>query len=121
MTFRPALAMALGAAALMAATQAAAHAKLVSASPAQNATVAAPKQLVLKFNEKVLPKFTGAALTMPRMNNMAVAARTSVAKDGLTLVVTPAQPLAAGVYTVTWRAATSDMHRMEGKYDFTVR
>jgi hypothetical protein len=104
-----------------AATSAAAHAKLVSSSPAAATTVAAPKQIVLKFNEKLQPKFSGADLTMPQMNDMAVAAKTSVAKDGMTVVITPAKPLAPGAYAVKWHAVTADTHRMEGKLDFTVR
>jgi len=113
---------ALAAAALaLSGTSALAHAKLVSSTPANAATVAAPKQIVLKFNEKVQPKFSGVELTMPQMNNMAVAAKTSVAKDGMTVVVTPAKPLMAGAYAVKWHAVTADTHRMEGKFDFTVR
>lgn len=111
------LALALAAAA----TEATAHAKLVSSTPAANATVAAPKQIVLKFSEKMHPKLSGADLTMPQMNNMAVAAKAAVAKDGLSLVVTPAKPLMAGAYQVNWHAVTSDSHRMEGKLSFTVR
>jgi copper resistance protein C len=115
-------AAALAAVALAAtATSAFAHAKLVSSTPASAATVAAPKQIVLKFNEKLQPKFSGADVTMPQMNDMAVAAKASVAKDGMTIVVTPAKPLMAGAYAVKWHAVTADTHRMEGKIDFTVR
>jgi methionine-rich copper-binding protein CopC len=121
MIFRHAFALAIAAAGLLAATQASAHAKLVSAMPAQNASVAAPKQLVLKFSEKLQPKLSGVDLTMPQMNNMAVASKTSVGQDGVTVTVTPAKPLAPGVYRVNWHAVTADTHRLEGKYDFTVR
>jgi len=41
-------------------------------------------------------------------------------KDGLSLVGTPARPLAAGVYEVKWHAVTADTHRMQGAFSFTV-
>lgn len=102
-------------------TSAWAHAKLVSSTPANAATVVAPKQIVLKFNETLQAKLSGAEVVMPGMNNMAVAAKASVAKDGMTLIVTPAAPLAPGTYAVKWHAVTADTHRMQGKVDFTVR
>lgn len=111
----------IGLALTVTSTTAFAHAKLVRSTPAANAAVAAPKQIVLAFSEKMHPKLSGAELTMPQMNNMAVAARTAVAQDGLTLVVTPTKPLMAGAYQVTWHAVTSDSHRMQGKLTFTVR
>ena len=42
--------------AMFGATAAEAHAKLLSSNPVANATVAAPKQLVLKFSEKLQPR-----------------------------------------------------------------
>jgi copper resistance protein C len=111
-------AVAVATAALLGAAEAQAHAKLVSATPAQDSAAAAPKQLVLKFNEKMQPKFSGLTLTAGKT---AVAATVTVAKDGMTMIATPTQPLKAGAYTVSWHAVTADTHRMEGKYSFTVR
>lgn len=115
------LAAATTAIALLAGAQAQAHAKLVSSTPADGATVAAPKEIVMTFSEKLEPKFSGATVTMPAMNNMAAPAKVSVAKDGMTMTATPAQPLAPGAYTVSWHAVAADTHRMEGKFSFTVR
>ena len=112
------LAAVAGAAALLGATAADAHAKLVSSSPAANTTVSAPKQLVLKFNEKLQRKFSGADLAMP---GMAMPAKGSVAKDGKTMIVKPTAALMPGAYSVKWHAVTSDSHRMQGTYSFTVR
>jgi hypothetical protein len=109
------------AAALAAASQASAHAHLTASDPAKDATVAAPKQLTLKFSEKLQPKFSGLTVTMPQMNDMAAPVKVAVGKDGLTLVATPTQPLSAGVYKVSWHAVTADTHRTEGAYTFTVR
>lgn len=107
--------------ALLTAAQAQAHAKLVSSNPAEGAAVTAPKQIVLKFSEKLQPKFSTAHLMMPTMNNMDVPVKATVAKDRLTMIVTPKGTLAASVYTVHWQAVTADTHKMEGKIDFTVR
>ncbi|MFC3068510.1 copper homeostasis periplasmic binding protein CopC [Phenylobacterium soli] len=115
------LAAATAAIALLTAAQAQAHAKLVSAIPADGATVAAPKQIVLKFSEKLQPKFSTAHLMMPAMNNMAMPVKATVAKDGVTMIVTPKGALSTGAYTVHWQAVAADTHKMEGKVNFTVR
>ena len=107
-----------GAAALLTATGAQAHAKLASATPAANAMLtAAPKQIVLKFTERLQSKFSGFALSR---SGAAVPVKTIVGKDGVTVVGTPAKPLAAGTYTVAWHAVTKDTHRIEGTYTFMV-
>lgn len=104
-------------AALLISGEAQAHARLMSSNPAANAAVAAPKQIMLKFNEKLSPKFSGANVAMP---GMATPAKVSVGKDGKTLIVQPKAPLMAGAYTVKWHAVTPDTHRTEGTYTFTV-
>ena len=109
-----------GLSALALATQASAHAHLVGASPDADSKAPAPKQVELRFSEKLNPKFSGLTLTMPQMNNMAVDVKVAVGKDGKSLVATPAQPLSAGAYKVTWHAVTADTHRVQGAYSFTV-
>jgi len=111
----------LAAAALLAmacAGPAAAHAKLVASNPAASATVTAPKQIVLRFNEKLQAKFSGFDLSV---GGAKAPVQTSVASDGVTLIGAPARPLAAGAYKVDWHAVTADGHRMQGSYAFTVR
>ena len=105
-----------------------AHTKLVSSSPAANASVAKPGRVVLTFNERVVAKFTGATLTMtsmPGMANhqpMAITGFTSaMSRDGKTLTLTMRRALAAGTYQLRWHAAGADTHRMEGTLSFTVR
>jgi len=118
MTLRPAITALLGAAALMAAGQAQAHAKLVSSDPAPNSAVSAPRQITLQFNEKLQPKFSGFELSS---GGAAVPVKVSVGKDRLSLVGAPAKALSAGTYQVKWHAVTADTHRMQGDYSFTVR
>lgn len=104
-----------------AATQASAHAKLLTSNPAANATVAAPKQLTLKFSERLQPKFSGLAVTMPKMNNIATPVNVGFSKDGRSMVATPTRSLPAGAYRVSWHAVTADTHRVQGAYTFLVR
>ncbi|MBP6877571.1 MAG: copper homeostasis periplasmic binding protein CopC [Phenylobacterium sp.] len=113
------LAAALGALSLAVAGQAHAHAKLTAAEPAANATVASPRQIVLRFNEKMVAGFSGFELTSAA--GVKVAIKTKLGKDGMSLTGVPAKPLAAGAYKVAWHAVTADSHRMQGDFTFTVR
>jgi methionine-rich copper-binding protein CopC len=111
----------LGAAVLAsAATQARAHAHLLSASPAENATVPPPKTLTLHFSERLEPKFSGIEVVKADGSKAAVSSEVP-ANDRKTIVGTVSGQLSPGVYTVKWRAVSADSHRMEGSYRFTVR
>ena len=123
MTHRRSLSIAglVAGATLLVAGTASAHAHLVKSNPAANATVAAPKTISLTFNEKLTPAFSKFELVMPTMNNMAVAVKTAVSKDGLTITGTPQAPLTPGAYKINWHAASSDGHKMDGVVDFTVK
>ena len=108
------------------ASAAQAHPKLVSASPAANATAAKPGRVALRFSEKLMPKFSGADLVMTGHGGashvpMKVTATAAVAGDGSTLVLTPKAPLVPGRYTVAWHVVSSDTHRVAGNYAFAVK
>ena len=108
--------------ALLFAPPAFAHARLLSSSPANNASVeAAPATVVLTFNERLVPAFTKAELTMPGHGGMKIAASSAPSPDGKSLIVTPARPLAKGTYKVVWNTASADGHKMSGEISFTVR
>jgi methionine-rich copper-binding protein CopC len=101
-----------------------AHPKLVSASPAANATVAKPARLQLRFSEKLIPAFSKADLTMaamPGMPAMKIASTAALAADGRTLVITPKAPLLAGRYSVAWHVVSTDTHKVAGSYAFAVK
>ncbi len=113
----------IGAAVLLA-TPVLAHPKLVVANPAANATVAAPARIQLRFNEKLIPRLSGATLAMTGMGGvshapMPVPSTTLTTAD--TLVVTTEKPLIAGTYRVEWHVVSADTHRVTGDYAFTVR
>jgi copper resistance protein C len=107
------------AALLLSATAAYAHVHLVSSTPVANATVAAPARLTLSFSDTIVPAFSGFDLI--NSAGTAIAIRTSVSEDRKSISGVPAQQLAAGRYTINWRIAAGDGHRMTGSFAFTVR
>ena len=103
-----------------------AHPRLLSSSPAANASVAKPATITLGFSETLVAPLTGIELTMTGMPGMAKHA--PIAIGGLTtqvkgkvLTVKLARPLAAGTYALKWHAVAGDQHRIEGNFNFTVR
>ena len=101
-----------------------AHPKLLSATPAANATVAKPGRIELRFSEKLMPAFSKADLTMAAMPGMAAMKMASVAAlgpDGRTLVITPSRPLPRGRYSVAWHVVSTDTHKVAGSYAFAVK
>ena len=117
--FNPAPFIAVAAAMAFGAGPAAAHARLVSATPAPNSTVAAPRTISLTFSERTAPAFSGFDVVDAAGEKVPV--RISVAEDGKTLTGVLARPLAPGPYRVDWRIASSDGHRMTGSYTFSAR
>lgn len=113
-------AMALGAVALLSATQASAHASLVKSDPAANATVAAPKAITLTFDEEVTPAFTGFDVMMG--GGMKMPVKTTVSKDKKTVTGVFSGPVMAGAYKISWHAAAADDgHKSTGVLAFTVK
>ncbi len=105
-----------------------AHPKLLSATPAANATVAKPTKLSLTFSEKLLAPMSSVDLVMTGMPGMANHApmpikgfKTAVEGDGKTLAVTLPRALPAGSYDLTWHVVAADQHKVEGQYSFTVK
>jgi hypothetical protein len=103
----------------VAASPAWAHARLVSSTPAANATIAPTRTVSLTFSERSVPAFS--SFDVINAAGEKVAIRVAASEDGKTLTGALARPLAAGVYRVDWRIASSDGHRMTGTYSFAVR
>lgn len=104
-----------------------AHPKLLSATPAANASAKAVSRVVLKFSERLTPKLSGATLTMTGMPGMAnhpdmkmTGVSAAVGSDGTTIVLTSAKPLPAGTYRVDWHVVGADTHRITGTHSFKV-
>ncbi len=105
-----------------------AHSKLLSSSPAANATVAKPTKLTLNFSETFLGPLSGVDLVMTGMPGMSdhppmpiKGFKTTVAPDGKTMVVTLPRALPAGSYDLKWHIVGADQHKMEGGYSFKVK
>ncbi|HUN25841.1 MAG TPA: copper resistance CopC family protein [Steroidobacteraceae bacterium] len=110
---------ALALCAALAAGPASAHARLVAAAPAANATVAAPARIRLTFSEAVAKRFSSFRLEDSHGHRIDL---TPVPADARTLAASPVSALAPGRYTVSWTAvASDDGHRTAGRYRFIVR
>ena len=127
MKFRSMLAALVALGTLSVPVAAVAHPKLVSATPAANATVARAATVKLTFSERVMPKLSNATLTMTGMPGMAnhgdmkmTGVTSAVSGDGKSITLTSAKPLAAGSYRVDWVIVGSDTHRITGKHAFSV-
>jgi methionine-rich copper-binding protein CopC len=99
-------------------SSASAHAFLKRAQPSAGAALAsAPNRVVLAFNEKLDPTFSGVTVTDAAGRNVAASA---AAIHGVSMIV-PLRPLKQGAYKVAWHAVSLDSHRTEGAYSFTVK
>ena len=105
-----------------------AHPRLLSSTPAANATVAQPGKIELKFSETLVGAMTGADLVMTGMPGMAnhqpmrmSGFTAAIGKDGKSLTLLMRHALTPGAYRVTWHAVSTDTHRIEGNFNFTVR
>ncbi len=107
-------------AALTIASPAFAHPKLVTTVPAANATVAAPALVSMTFNEKIVPRFTGASVTTGASQPVAGLV-TSFGPDGKSILLKSPHALAAGSYKVIWHAVAADTHRVAGSFMFKVQ
>jgi methionine-rich copper-binding protein CopC len=94
-----------------------AHAHLQKANPAENAAVAAPKQIHLEFSERLEPKLSAVELMKADGTAVAVTSKT----EGKAIDGALAAPLAPGGYMVMWHVISADGHKMKGQYNFTVR
>ena len=99
---------------------ASAHAKLVSADPAPNATVSASQNIHLQFDEEIVARFSSFRVTDTDGDPVPMMAMK--ARDAKSLDAMPSSKLEPGVYTVTWTAvSTDDGHKTTGSYSFTVK
>lgn len=118
---RHAAAVASGAACLLlAASQANAHAKLISVVPAADSTVAAPQMIQVHFDEAIEVKLSHLKLTMSDGTAIAVMSMND-AKDPSTLSIMPNSPLKPGAYTAAWSIVSDDGHKETGIFKFTVK
>jgi len=123
--FLPSAALAL--ALMLAPTAALAHAKLVSSTPAANATVSKVTSISLRFNEKLVAATVKTELLMTGMPGMAnhapmkIATTSAMGKDGKSMTLLVKRALVPGTYKLKWSAAGADSHPMGSEFSFTVK
>ena len=115
------------ASALLVPSAGSAHARLVSASPAGGADLAAaPRELALCFNELLEGQFNVIELgPKPADGQLSPGLLTTIAaaidpRDG-TCLTGPLPPLSSGAYVVRWRVVSRDGHATRGLLHFRVR
>jgi methionine-rich copper-binding protein CopC len=116
------------AATILLASAAHAQPRLVTASPAADATVARPARIELTFSEKLAPALSGVEIVMTAMPGMPnhgpmrmTGFATQLSADGKMLVITPKAPLPAGDYRLNWHAVGGGKQRTEGSYSFKAK
>ena len=105
---------------LCAAGPASAHAFLDTATPAVGSTVRqAPSEVVIDFTEGVEPQFS--TITVQDASGAPVAAGgVHLEGSGDTHLAVGLKPLRPGTYKVVWHATSTDTHKTEGSFSFTV-
>jgi methionine-rich copper-binding protein CopC len=106
---------------LAAGGQALAHAKLVSATPAEGETAAPPSELKLKFSEPIEIKLAQVRVTGSNSQAVKTGALALDPGDKTILIVPLAAPLADGSYMVTWQVVAADGHKTKGSYRFETK
>lgn len=107
-------------AAVAVSSQAFAHAHLKTSIPVDKASVAAPSELDLTFTEGLNLKFS--AITVTDGDGKPVGLGEGKLTDGdKTLVVPVPATLSQGTYKVEWHVLSTDGHKTNGAYSFTVK
>jgi hypothetical protein len=115
------ISMALATAALMASATAWAHATLLESSPPKNAELAvAPKEVTLRFNEKLEASFSNAKL-FDRDGKQIATDKAALDAADPALLRLPVPALQSGGYTVEYAVVGHDGHRRKGEIRFTVK
>ena len=96
-----------------------AHAKLLRSQPAANATLKdSPKTVDLWFSEELEPKFS--AIVVTDQSGKHVDRNDVNLAEGNKRLQISLQDLPSGIYTVDWKALSTDQHTMKGQFTFTV-
>jgi methionine-rich copper-binding protein CopC len=98
---------------------AAAHPRLIAASPPAGGRVAAPPQLRLSFSETLIGKFSQLSLADGAGHRVPLGP-SALSPDHKQLVASLRVRLRPGMYRLSWRAVSTDTHRVQGGYAFSV-
>jgi len=95
------------------------HTAAISMTPAADSTVSAPANVTIKFSGALEPKFSMITVT-DATGHVVNKEPSTVGADGKQMSV-PLPTLPPGVYTVHWVGVSTDTHRSQGDYKFTVK
>ena len=99
-------------------TPAAAHSLLLESSPAAGTVLdAGPRELALRFNNRIEKRLSRLRLVDDRGAAQDLAVATDGAADRLTAPVPEVRP---GRYRVEWQVLSTDGHVVSGRYTFTI-
>lgn len=96
------------------------HFALRSSSPAADASVTAPEEILLTFTEAPEDNSVSVRLIGPSGDALEVAEPAPDDEQANVIHVALGQALAAGKYTVSWRGVGDDGHAVRGDFAFTV-
>ncbi len=98
-----------------------AHAHLTKSVPADKEIVAtSTAEIDLRFSEELNIKFSGVKITGPG-NGLVKIGDLMLMDEGKTLMVPLTETLAPGAYSVEWHVLSTDGHKTNGIYGFTVK
>ncbi len=118
----PSLGLAAALALTLGATAASAHPKLLATSPATGvASAGSPRAIRMTFSEPIYPKFSGLILRSQSGGVVKTGAATVDPANRKQLVTPIPAVLKPGRYRVNWHAVSTDTHRVQGQFDFTVK
>jgi copper resistance protein C len=93
------------------------HASLSHASPSGGSALSgAPQEVTLTFTDTLEPAFSNLTVTDANGN---VVSQGKGQVNGNVMRVS-LKPLSAGIYKVNWRAVSTDTHKTEGNFTFSV-
>lgn len=105
-----------------------AHVEVTASTPAEGASMKAPRSLTITFSAPVNPVTSAASIVMTDMpgvpNHGEMVIRNFVpewAADRQSLTLALRKPLPKGTYELRWQAAGDDGHAMSGVINFTVQ
>ncbi len=97
-----------------------AHAHMAGSVPAAGSTLAtAPAEVSMHFTEDVEPRFSRIEVFDTAGHPVTTGPAHLVGGDGDHLAV-PVRTLGAGTYKVVWHATSTDTHKTQGDFLFTV-
>lgn len=98
-----------------------AHAHPTHQAPAAGATVTtSQKDVVIDFDDSLEPAFSSVTVADTH-GNAITSGKAVVDASNRKRMSVALNPLAPGVYTVSWVAVAADGHRTQGHYTFTVK